>query len=293
MPRDLALAAQEPTPAPYGDMSLEEIVRLKLTRVLPPDRRRRAVGPLRADHRARRAAADRAHPRAHRRQPAAGRRHPRHQPQHAAQEDHRRSASTSAPRRRAGVMAAFALPARSTPIVDPLDTGRRPVALAAALLAGGARLLQLRAEDAPHRASCSRVARAVRDARRAPPARAASSTTAPTSPALVGADGVHLGQDDLPLAAARALLGPDARRSASRPTTLAQARRRAARRRRLPRLRPDLRHHEQGATPIRRRASPRCAPCAPRCPLPLVAIGGITARHAADGARRRRRRRRR
>jgi two-component system nitrogen regulation response regulator GlnG len=30
MPRDLALAAQAPTPAMYGDMSLEEIVRLKL-----------------------------------------------------------------------------------------------------------------------------------------------------------------------------------------------------------------------------------------------------------------------
>jgi len=30
MPRDLALATQEPTPAAYGDMSLEEIVRLKL-----------------------------------------------------------------------------------------------------------------------------------------------------------------------------------------------------------------------------------------------------------------------
>jgi two-component system nitrogen regulation response regulator GlnG len=30
MPRDLVLAAQEPTPAMYGDMSLEEIVRLKL-----------------------------------------------------------------------------------------------------------------------------------------------------------------------------------------------------------------------------------------------------------------------
>jgi len=30
MPRDLALATQEPTPALYGDMSLEEIVRLKL-----------------------------------------------------------------------------------------------------------------------------------------------------------------------------------------------------------------------------------------------------------------------
>ena len=30
MPRDFALATQEPTPATYGDMSLEEIVRLKL-----------------------------------------------------------------------------------------------------------------------------------------------------------------------------------------------------------------------------------------------------------------------
>jgi len=30
MPRDLALATQEPAPAVYGDLSLEDIVRLKL-----------------------------------------------------------------------------------------------------------------------------------------------------------------------------------------------------------------------------------------------------------------------
>ena len=36
------------------------------------------------------------------------------------------------------------LPARLYLIVDPLDTGRDPLTLARAMLAGGARLLQLR-----------------------------------------------------------------------------------------------------------------------------------------------------
>src|SRR5882724_8858041 len=74
-------------------------------------------------------------------------------------------------------------------IVDPLDTGRDPAALAAALLRGGARILQLRWPGASARELLA-AALAIR-----PLARAAE------------ADGVHLGQDDLPVAAARRVLG--------------------------------------------------------------------------------------
>lgn len=93
-------------------------------------------------------------------------------------------------------------------IVDPLDTGRSPADLAAALLAGGARLLQLRLPAA--------TARALLEAAQAivPLARTHGATflvnDRPDVARAAGADGVHLGQDDLPVAAARAVLGPDA-----------------------------------------------------------------------------------
>jgi thiamine-phosphate pyrophosphorylase len=90
-------------------------------------------------------------------------------------------------------------------IVDPLDTGRSPIDLAAALLAGGARLLQLRLKAAPAR-ELLEVARAV-----LPLARQAGAllivNDRPDVARAAGADGVHLGQDDLPVAAARAVLG--------------------------------------------------------------------------------------
>ena len=90
-------------------------------------------------------------------------------------------------------------------IVDPLDTGRSPIDLAAALLDGGARLLQLRLKVAPAREVLD-VARAVR-----PLARQASAllivNDRPDVARAAEADGVHLGQDDLPVAAARAVLG--------------------------------------------------------------------------------------
>ena len=91
-------------------------------------------------------------------------------------------------------------------IVDPLDTGRHPVALAETLLAGGARCLQLRWKPA---APCDVLdaARAIR-----PLAHAVGAlllvNDRPDLAVLAGADGVHLGQDDLPLAAARRVLGP-------------------------------------------------------------------------------------
>jgi thiamine-phosphate pyrophosphorylase len=93
-------------------------------------------------------------------------------------------------------------------IVDPLDTGRSPAELAAAFLAGGARVLQLRLPAATPRELLD-VARTV-----LPRARAHGAlflvNDRPDVARAAGADGVHLGQDDLPIAAARRVLGPDA-----------------------------------------------------------------------------------
>jgi len=91
-------------------------------------------------------------------------------------------------------------------IVDPLDGERAPAALAALLLAGGARLLQLRMKSASSRdllAAAERIR---------PLAHAAGAlflvNDRPDVARAVEADGVHLGQDDLPVAAARRVLGP-------------------------------------------------------------------------------------
>jgi len=90
-------------------------------------------------------------------------------------------------------------------IVDPLDTRRPPVELAAALLAGGARLLQLRLKGATSR-ELLEAAEAI-----GPLARAAGALLLVNDRAdiarAVDADGVHLGQDDLPVPAARRVLG--------------------------------------------------------------------------------------
>jgi thiamine-phosphate diphosphorylase len=92
-------------------------------------------------------------------------------------------------------------------IVDPLDTGRTPQDLADAYLAGGARLLQLRLKDATAR-TVDEAARALRAATRRAGALLVVNDR-PDVAAAVEADGVHLGQDDVPVAVARAVLGPD------------------------------------------------------------------------------------
>ena len=92
-------------------------------------------------------------------------------------------------------------------IVDPLDTGRSPVALAEALLAGGSRCLQLRLKPATSRDVLD-VARAIHSLTRAAGALFLVNDR-PDIAVLAGADGVHLGQDDLPPEAARRVLGPD------------------------------------------------------------------------------------
>jgi thiamine-phosphate pyrophosphorylase len=90
-------------------------------------------------------------------------------------------------------------------IVDPLDTGRDPVVLAAALLAGGARVLQLRLKTATSRDVLDAAIRIVGLARAAGALFLVNDR--PDVARAAGADGVHLGQDDLPVAAARRVLG--------------------------------------------------------------------------------------
>jgi thiamine-phosphate pyrophosphorylase len=91
-------------------------------------------------------------------------------------------------------------------IVDPLDTGRSPLALAGAVLAGGARLLQLRLKDASSR-TLYETALALRAVTRATGALLIINDR-PDVAAAVDADGVHLGQDDVPVTVARTVLGP-------------------------------------------------------------------------------------
>ena len=80
--------------------------------------------------------------------------------------------------------------------------------LAAACLAGGARLLQIRAKDAPSGRLLETSTAIVEQAR------LAGALTIVNDRAdvarLAGAEGVHVGQDDLSPAAVRGLVGPDA-----------------------------------------------------------------------------------
>ena len=98
------------------------------------------------------------------------------------------------------------LPSRLYLIVDPLDTGRDPLALTRAMLAGGARLLQLRLKTTAT-GDLLATAHAIRDLTAAAAATFIVNDRTDVARAC-GADGVHLGQNDLPVAAARTVLGP-------------------------------------------------------------------------------------
>ena len=86
--------------------------------------------------------------------------------------------------------------------------GRSHVEIAEAAIRGGATAVQLRMKEEPAR----RIVEAARQI--APLCRAAGVTFIVNDRAdvamIAGADGVHVGQDDLPAAAARALAGGDA-----------------------------------------------------------------------------------
>lgn len=172
------------------------------------------------------------------------------------------------------------LPHRFYPIIDTLgDAHRNPLALAEAMLAAGVRLLQLRLKDQPTRTFVE-FARAVQA--RAAAAGAALIINDRTDIALlVGAAGVHLGQEDLPAADARRLLGPDAIIGVSTHTPEQAA---AAERNgtanyvgfgpiyaTTTKANPDP---VQGLDGLRRARA--------RVQLPIVAIGGITAMTMSD-----------
>ncbi len=98
------------------------------------------------------------------------------------------------------------LPSRLYAIADTAQTGGRPLAdVIDAMLAGGVSLLQLRVKDGP----AGEFLRLALDARaRTERAGCLFIVNDRVDIALAaGADGVHLGQDDLPLAAARPLMG--------------------------------------------------------------------------------------
>ncbi len=168
----------------------------------------------------------------------------------------------------------FRFPDPLYPIIDPAGHPERThVALAEALLAAGIRFLQLRAKHTASGAFAA-LARAVKE--RTDRAGAALIINDRADIArLVDAAGVHLGQDDLPPAEARAILGPDKVIGFS--THSAAQADAAVRAGGIDYLafgpvfptrskdNPDPVQDLDGLRAVRR-----------RCPLPLVAIGGIT-----------------
>jgi len=103
--------------------------------------------------------------------------------------------------------ASFSFP---SPLYTIADTLGRPelsfVTIAEQLCAGGARILQLRAKDMPARAFLD-IAHTVRSICHRAQCLFIVNDRADIALA-VDADGVHVGQEDLPLAAARKVLGP-------------------------------------------------------------------------------------
>ena len=90
-------------------------------------------------------------------------------------------------------------------IVDPAG-GHEPVSLAETLLEAGARIMQLRLKDAPGRDFLA-AARAIAAICRSRDAILIVNDRVDIA-ILAGAHGVHLGQTDLPLEAARRVAGP-------------------------------------------------------------------------------------
>ncbi len=102
----------------------------------------------------------------------------------------------------------FRFPSPLYPIADTLGAPRGShVALASAIVQAGAALVQLRAKDLPTRELVA-VGRELRALTARHSTLLIINDRADVAK-LVDADGVHLGQEDLPPAAARAILGPD------------------------------------------------------------------------------------
>jgi thiamine-phosphate pyrophosphorylase len=102
----------------------------------------------------------------------------------------------------------FAFPAKLYPLTDRKISQLSHLDQVQQLIRGGARMIQLREKHLDPREFYNEAADCMRLAR-ARGVRIIINDHAGIALAL-GADGVHLGQDDLPPAAARRLLGPDA-----------------------------------------------------------------------------------
>ena len=98
------------------------------------------------------------------------------------------------------------IPSHFYAMVDP-SGGHEPVALEEILLEAGARIMQLRLKDAPGRDFLA-AARAIAEMCRKHGAILIVNDRVDIA-ILAGAHGVHLGQEDLPLEAARRIAGPD------------------------------------------------------------------------------------
>jgi thiamine-phosphate pyrophosphorylase len=171
-------------------------------------------------------------------------------------------------------MREFHFPSPLYPIVDTLgDPERSAVGLAEAMMAAGVRFLQLRIKDQPTRRFVE-LARAIQDRATACRALLIINDRADIA-SLVGAAGVHLGQEDLLPADARVLLGPEKIVGFST-HNLAQAERAAAEGvadylgfgpiyATTSKLKPDPVQGLEGLRRIRARVA-----------MPIVAIGGIT-----------------
>lgn len=151
--------------------------------------------------------------------------------------------------------------------------GRTPVGLARACLDGGARLLQLRAPDADT-ATLVEWTREVVALARGRDARVIVNDRCDVA-LMAAADGVHVGQDDLPARAARHLLGPAAVVGLSTHDA-AQVRSALLEPASYLAMGPvhDTRTKDTGYAPVGLEAVRQAARAAGD--LPVVAIGGIT-----------------
>ena len=174
----------------------------------------------------------------------------------------------------------FSFPSRLYPIVDTLgDSQRSHVALAQAIVDAGVRLFQLRVKDQPS-GRFVEIAREIKTLADHSGAQLIINDR-PDIAKLIDAAGVHLGQQDLPAAAARQILGPTKIVGVST-HNLSQAEA-AAREGAADYLgfgpiypttskeRPDPVQGLDGLRSIRRRVG-----------IPIVAIGGITADTMAE-----------
>jgi len=168
----------------------------------------------------------------------------------------------------------FTFPHSLYPIVDTLgDPQLSHLGLARSMLAAGVRFLQLRVKDVPTRGFIE-LATAIQKLAAEAGASLIINDRADIAK-LVQAAGVHLGQEDLPAAQARAILGPDAIIGFS--THNAEQAEAAVRQGVVDyigfgpifptssKLRPDPVQGLVGVREVRRRVA-----------LPIVAIGGIT-----------------